>query len=451
MRFDHASFQMAIHSGGCCAPRVLSPLYRLSREALALLDRQMVEREAATLHEHYQKLSERMTDVALGDLRMATALAWRGADGYFPAYRYHVGEFVNDDWLSSVDWHKKFHRDHISHQAMCYWVAQRLLDTKDQEVSFDTSTLRERCLQQVVYDPECHYLRDYAERLGVFKNVGRELKTCLWASLFDEAVFLATMYHDIGYPWQFVQGIATQLSGNSALSVMPMQMSARELYDAYGTRLLCYPFQNYSAPAAVQPAGWRRRTESLLLEGLSRTHGLPGALAFLYLNDVLRQFPDAADSDAKGLFCIEWAALAILMHDLQRLYVGKARNGAPPENSQLRISFRRDPLSFLLTLVDQIQDFCRPNAVFKATAGAVKLEYEHACHAVEITAQPRQPVRIVYCYEKTSDYDKNTAEHKPKAEREFFDPTVGYVDWSGLPISSIWLRTRHEPESGHGN
>jgi hypothetical protein len=222
-------------------------------------------------------------------------------------------------------------------------------------------------------------------------------------------------------------------------------MGVRELYDAYGARLLCYPLQGYSTPTATQPPAWRHRSETLLMDGQIKTHGLPGALAFLYLNDILREYPAAAHQQSAGLFCLEWASLAILMHDLQKIYVGSAGANQPPENSQLRVSFRRDPLSFLITLVDQIQDFCRPNATFVPSGDKVRLSYPHACHAVDVTARPSGPMIITYCYQQRADYDKNTFEHKPKAQREYFDPNVGYVDWTGLPINSVRLLTRYEP------
>jgi hypothetical protein len=273
---------------------------------------------------------------------------------------------------------------------MCYWVAKCLLDAAAGDLTFGDQTLRTRCLLQVIHSPECQYLRDYANHLGAFDGVPERWKSSVWAAMFDEAVFLATMYHDIGYPWQFVQAVANQLSDHTPLPMTPMQMEVHELYAAYGARLFCYPFQGYNAPSATQPLAWRQRTEKLLASGFAQTHGLPGALAFLYLNDILRDYPESPTAHARGVFCLEWAALAILMHDLQKLYWGNGDAGPPPENPQLRVRFQRDPLSFVLTLVDQIEDFCRPNSRFTPRPDLAEIRYDHTCRAVEVTSLARR-------------------------------------------------------------
>jgi hypothetical protein len=117
---------------------------------------------------------------------------------------------------------------------MCYWVAKCLLDAAAGDLTFGDQTLRTRCLLQVIHSPECQYLRDYANHLGAFDGVPERWKSSVWAAMFDEAVFLATMYHDIGYPWQFVQAVANQLSDHTPLPMTPMQMEVHELYAAYG-------------------------------------------------------------------------------------------------------------------------------------------------------------------------------------------------------------------------
>lgn len=65
--------------------------------------------------------------------------------------------------------------------------------------------------------------------------------------------------------------------------------------------------------------------------------------------------------------------MAILMHDMQKVFKGDGKHGPMPEHPHLQVSFRQDPLSFLVTLVDQIQDFGRPDARFTPSPEHVTL------------------------------------------------------------------------------
>lgn len=437
MIFNKIKFKTAAQAGTLKPPHLFSPLFDVSRQALNAFDKR--RSKPKSLFEHYDELEKRMPKSTLSDVRLATALAWRGSNGYFPAYRYHVGEFLNDEWLSCVDWHKTFHRDHVSHQVMCYWVAKQLVLASGDNVSFGALTLRDRCIAQIIESDECKYLRDYATDLGVFTGIDDESgKRFLWQCLFDESLYLATMFHDIGYPWQFVQGITSQFQDHSPI-LQPACSDPNRLYADYGQRLVCYPLHGYQVPKPTLPVVWRNNAIELLRLGQTKTHGLPGSLAFLYLNDIVRNYPTPQVNNARGIFCLEWAAMAIMMHDMQKIYWGE--KGKPkPEYPFLRVCFERDPLSFLVTLVDQIQDFSRPNAKFDPCVDdAVDITYNSSCQEVVVEATLNGPMKITYFFREHADYVMNKLLYKSDAEKDFFDPSLGYVTWKGLPITSIHL------------
>ena len=128
-----------IREGRCTPPNVLRPFRTVSRRGYASLDN--VKR--SPIAEQFGELRQRVPRETYGNLLAATSLTWRASTGHFPAYRFHVGEFLNDEWLALVDWHKPFHRDHMVHQTMTYYVARSILDQTSSLLTFRGRSLRE--------------------------------------------------------------------------------------------------------------------------------------------------------------------------------------------------------------------------------------------------------------------------------------------------------------------
>jgi hypothetical protein len=173
---------------------------------------------------------------------------------------------------------------------------------------------------------------------------------------------------------------------------------------------------------------------------LSATHGLPGALGFLHLNDCLRRYPHTTQSPLH-LLCIEWAAIAIMMHDMANIYWGKssAADGMP-ENSFLRLSFDKDPVSAIVTLSDIIQEFERPSVVYgvqgNRSSQKVTLKYEKACSGTELEVDGDGALMVRY----QMDTDKSRAMKQKDVHRiahKYFDPQYGYLDMSSLGINKV--------------
>jgi hypothetical protein len=138
-----------------------------------------------------------------------------------------------------------------------------------------------------------------------------------------------------------------------------------------------------------------------------------------------------------------------MMHDMQKFY----EEGVSSEPMKhLRVSLTRDPLSFLLTLIDQIQDFGRFSASFFREIGSdkekdekVHIKYDVACHRVEIVRQTPSELAIKYYFKRENDFRVNDG-FKKKEEKKYFDPRSGYLDYSALPISRIRLLAVHDPD-----
>ena len=173
---------------------------------------------------------------------------------------------------------------------------------------------------------------------------------------------------------------------------------------------------------------------------MTSTQGFPGALGFLHLNDCIRKYPSQRQSPLH-LLCVEWAAAAIMMHDMCKIYWGKSDVPDPtPQNPFLRLSFDRDPLSSIVTLTDVIQDFERPAAVFASGKKLVALRYAMGCSGAELQLDGRG---LTIEYVMNNDESRAIKRKSLKKERrDYFDAQYGYLDMSSLGISNVQILVR---------
>src|SRR4029077_18017000 len=101
-----------------------------------------------------------------------------------------------------VDW-RKYHRDHVVHQPQVAYVVLTLLD----ELLINGQPLIEHCVDYVMELVRDGYLRAALHEMGMRPNDPFLLNAphirSLWRAVFRETAFLAALFHDIGYPWQF--------------------------------------------------------------------------------------------------------------------------------------------------------------------------------------------------------------------------------------------------------
>ncbi len=184
----------------------------------------------------------------------------------------------------------------------------------------------------------------------------------------------------------------------------------------------------------IIPAGWEEEIKEQTQNAITGTHGFPGALGFLFLNDCIRKFPDKNTSPIRQL-CVEWAAVAIMMHDMSKVYHGK---GKIPERPHLRLDAKVDPLSALITLADVLQDFERPVGKFSARKnGNVDLSYNHACEYTEISLRGNS-LSINYKMKPKDLAFKRS--QLPSEQADFFNPRYGYLNLRAWGIDNVVMQ-----------
>jgi hypothetical protein len=364
----------------------------------------------------------------------------------FPAYKFVLPEIITDDWLAIVDWHK-FHRDHALHQPLTAYVVSKLLGFGNKEESFEINgvPLLNLCVDEMCKWDGTKYLKEYLLNTRVLEGENKELwldKTCskeLWKAIFIEAAYLAAVFHDMGYPWRYVNILTSKLEYSGYPQIDAPSENTDNIIHKFGQRLLFCPLNGYRLLDRNTPSTWHYQLKVLTSKALRETHGLPGALEFLHFNDVLREFPNIQYCHPIRQFCIEWAAMAIMMHDMSKIYWGKDLTESPPENPHLRLRFDVDPLGCIITLADVLEDFERPVVEFSPANGGSYGNYEN--NGCEFSSLEYSNNQLIIKYKMASP--KHGAQKKSyikKDCKEYFDTNEGYVDLSACGVNHVDMK-----------
>jgi len=440
--FSLADYQRGLARGQYAAPLAYRPFMRVNRAQYQRLEDEH-KRSKNDVGRAFRELRRRITSDYYWKTYPLQARALDYSQLSFPAYRFILPEVLADDWLAVVDWHK-FHRDHVLHQPLTAYVVQKLLTESGDPAQIlrlnDGRSLLDACVDGILKWDETAYLKDFLLGIGIQESEpwlrGDPVGRALWKPLFLEAAYLAAMFHDMGYPWQYVYLLTNNLEHAGYQSDSPTSDAAR-LVDAFGSRLLYRPLNGYRVLDRNAPATWHEQLVHITAKALRRTHGFPGAIGFLYLNDVIRDYP-ADRTHPMRQFCVEWAAMAIMMHDMRGIYWGD-KITTPPDNSHMRLRFEVDPLSCVLALADVLEDFSRPVATFQDNDHLVDVSYDDGCDSAILDidwARASREMKIVYEF-------KDPQQHAAKLSRladeehQYFDQQNGYIDLSAIGVRGV--------------
>lgn len=444
MIFSFSNYRAALRSGDFRIPAALAPYHEISPARYDQLERR-ARKAKHTIAKALTHVRNRTGQSIFEKIYLIQSHCLDHSARAFPAYRFLLPEMIADDWLATVDW-RHFQRDHVVHQSQVAYVALGLL----RDLKIQGTPLFSTCLDRVYRLLDDGYLRKALTRMGIKEEdpyLQSPFRERLWPSVFRETLCLAALFHDIGYPWQYANRIESKLAYDGRHPITPTPAAT---LSAYADRLVLLPFENYNTTSVPQPSSWPAEKQSLIKYCLEESHGLPGALFFLYLNDCLRLYPSESSHPVRRL-CVEWAAMAILMHDMKDVYWGK--NGERPRIHQLRLRFDVDPLSTVLTLADIIQDFERHSAVFAPNPRASRdpapqmsaapdshSMYAIPCREVEVTFDDAtKTLRINYKMANAAEASLKQA-HLIKEQHQFFDPAAGFVDLSACGVDHVQMR-----------
>lgn len=386
----------------------------------------------------FDGLRSRTGKVYFNKVYPAQSAALNFSETAFPAYRFLMPDVLIDDWLAVVDFHKSFNRDHALHQPLTAYIVYLLLGGGINNKSLNTpkGELLDLCTTFVLVSDKTKYLRDFFSNLYPESTLldGSKQSFMVWKSIFFETAMIAAIFHDNGYPRQYINQLNASIK-TSDFNVEQVNSNAKFVKERFKNRLIMYPFYGYQSALTNIPFTWEETLIDLIKNALYDTHGFPGALGFLYLNDLIKRFPESKKYEPSS-FCIEWAAMAIMMHDMKKIYKGKSGSSSP-ENKFMRLSFELDPLSCIITLADILQDFERPNVKFNINKIGSTFDYEFACESVSLDINNN--TMNIYYYFKSEEDRKINIPYKAKDERDYFEKSNGYLDLSGIGINNVEL------------
>lgn len=438
MEFNFKDYSSMLNNGTLVYPKTFLPYYIIDRKKYSNLE-QEYKKDGIKLPDLFNQIKIRMGRKYFDKIYSSQCTALNFSESCFPAYCFLLPDVIVDDWLGIVDIHKKFCRDHALHQPLTSYIVFKLLGggNSDKSLKIQSNNLLDYCVDHVLYSPETEYLRDFAENVLHYTHLSKCKNNFILRemakSVFFQTAMMAAVFHDIGYPWQYIMRLNKSLQSSDFNLRDPFQ-NIHHIESSFRDRLIMYPFYGYKSPTNDSPCMWHGKLKQLLSDSLSKTHGLPGALAFLYLNDLIRKYP--AMDVSLWQICVEWAALGIMMHDMGGIYRGE-KNRLEPENEFLRLSFDKDPLSCIVTLADVIEEFERPSVSFRNIDEDpdVELHYDASCISTELSFK-KDTMYITYRYKDEDERIKNI-QFKNKENREYFDPRYGYVDLSSIGINKV--------------
>lgn len=427
---------------GIFFPHAFNMKYSLNLERYHAMENEW-KKLGLSVEKTYKGLKKRTTSTYYNDILSAQSSALSYAESVFPAYRFLLPDVLIDDWLSIVDPHKEGKRDHSLHQPLSTFIVSQLLGNGNPADSLKIGgiSLLSFCAQQFNESPKMQYVRRYFLDLYPKGFPPKGIIRQKWAeAVFYQTAIVASLFHDIGYPWQYIYKIRSGIMPAHPVIDQRLFTFGESLFRQIEDRLLIYPFYGYSYLSKKLPTVvWRNDSYEMLEKAFSGTHGMPGALAFQYLNDCLRKFPASGSSKEAVLRLIQdWAAVGILMHDMVREYHGcepDPKKPTKPAYPHLRLSIDTDPLSCLIAMADILEEFGRPAADFSSKEQSVTLGYSYPCIRTEVDTKD-DTMTITYIYAK----GKLDAKKKKWRENEiysYFDSKIGYVDLSELGINKV--------------
>lgn len=409
----------------------LKPRNCVDRKQFPMTDNDIEERVKNAL----DALRERMGEEYHSKCVRAQSLSTSFGMDVFPAYGILAWDIMCEDWLSLVDFHKGFGRDHSVHQPLTAYIVSKLLGGGKPEDSFQIcgESLLDKAINVIINGDDSKYLldrlKDYAPDTCLLEG-----NKVLWRQLFYQTAVITAMYHDLGYPWQFMERMHLTLKDDILLCGRLAYMDPKEdpnvnpvvneYIESHKEELMFRPFYNYGK-GGLSTADIDKK---LFEKYLHSSHGVPGALAYWAFNK--EYHINAGDSTAPlVLFCQEWSSLAILMHDMKKAFL--ERTGFA------RLDFKTDPLSFIIALADTMEDFNRPSAkCFSDGKNACRIVYSFPSLEVALEENGGDAeLRFLFLPEERASQEK----YKSDDQRELFNE-VGYFDLPSIGLNSLTIK-----------
>jgi hypothetical protein len=313
------------------------------------------------------------------------------ATGLLPADAL-VKAAVQIEWFWHTTAFNVFYRDHLAHVMKVAAIGLSLLEDEDGPLANGGEPAVAWVARDLASGARgSPAIRAAARRAGVSAAKLREEE--FWRSAMTESVRLAGLLHDMSHP----AVIASALS-RIAASVQPAsrfepseEETCRRAVVAFGHRLLASPWNRGELPDVK---GLLPEDAQICAAVFRNSHSLRAGHAIVGFAAEAARIWQLSPFDA---FVMEWAALAVSLHDYDKLFVRAsvleddplAAWLADPRNAaSVRPCFDRDPVSYVVALADRLQEFGRVLGATGAPQGHPDADagVRYPCRAVRLRA-----------------------------------------------------------------
>ncbi|WP_438025440.1 hypothetical protein [Sorangium sp. So ce233] len=272
-----------------------------------------------------------------------------------------VNAAVQIEWLWYITPFKPFYRDHLAHVMKVAVIALDLLDHPNSPFSEGGQSLLDRVVIMLASPrTDARHLRISARRAGVPEADLEEPE--FWRAAVLETTRLAGLLHDMAYP--DVMAVKVERAARPVRPRAPfepgLEDTCRNAVTWLQHHLVAAPFYRSDLPG---PDGIETRDRDIAAAVFKESHSLRAGYSLLRILDDARRVGALTPFD---IFVMEWAALAISLHDYDKFFSEKHTDGLirawlyTDDNwRNICPTFDKDPVSFLIAFADQIQDFGR--------------------------------------------------------------------------------------------
>jgi hypothetical protein len=287
-----------------------------------------------------------------------------------------------------------FYRDHLAHVMKVAAIALSLLSDADGPLADGSTPFIDHVARGLA---SCTLgspaIRAAARRSGLAAETLRS--PAFWKAAVLESVRLGGLLHDMAHPAM----IASRMSRIAApvRPIAPFEPTEEELcrhtVSVFGHRLLAAPFNRGELPDSK---GLAPDDADACASVFQQSHSLRAGYAIIRLADEADRVWQLSPFDA---FVLEWAALAVSLHDYDELVSPLAASriegsrvrpwlAADPTNREaIRPCFQRDPVSYILALSDRMQEFGRvlgPTDTRAINSDKMEAGVRYPCRAVTL-------------------------------------------------------------------
>jgi hypothetical protein len=304
-----------------------------------------------------------------------------------------VNAAVQIEWFWYNTAFTAFYRDHLAHVMKVAAIGIFLFQDENTPLAEGTISLVDviapRMADASLGSPA---IRATARRCGNSTEVLRD--PGFWKAAILETIRLAGLLHDMAHP----AVIASRMSRIAApvRPLSPFEPTERDLcrqtVAAFGHRLMASPFNRGELPDSK---GLAPQDAEACANVFMQSHSLRAGYAIIRLAEEADRVWQLGPFDA---FVMEWAALAVSLHDYYRIDAMRFSDRREDEalsrwiategNDQaIRPCFERDPVSYILSLADQMQDFGRvlgPMDTQTLDADKMQTGVRYPCKAVTL-------------------------------------------------------------------